>query len=324
MAVGEAFRPINNIRPVGSEAVAYEYVTIPGSVGPGSYLYRLTELPLNVPLANPQGSAIECREVDSFDVELPGPVRLTAISQEDPLISGTFTIKSGTLDIDDSFKFGQIRFSQYDAGKRYKVIYTGRGSLVWADDILNLNYGLSLLPETIKPGHISSEPSDSFEFPGDVTINGNFNVVGHTNHLLSEIWTTVDDFVRLNSDFTSGSPTVDAGLQVSRGSSPDASLTWDEAGDKWVFSGGPLSVPSGISVNRWDVQAAPSQTVFGLPFQYNAGTNQLMVFLNGLLQTRGLSFDYQETSISLGLSSEVTFNESVESGSVVSFMVIGV
>lgn len=323
MAVGLKYRNLTNIRPVGSETVVYDYITIPGAPGPGSYIHRIAELPLNVPLPNPHNSAVECREVDAFDVELAGPVRLTPIDQFGVLTAGKFVIKYGTQDADDTFRYGQIKFSQFDAGRRFKIICTGRGSLVYAEDILNLNTAESLLPNVIKPEHISITPTDDFSFPGDVTIDGNLTIAGEVNRDLSEIFEVTDDFIRINSDFTVGAPTIDAGLQVSRGSSPDAAVTWDETLDQWVITGGPLSVPGGIAVNRHDVLATAAQTVVTLPWQYNAGTNQLMVFRNGLLQAMGATKDYEETSISGGLSSEVTFTFGLELDNALSFISVG-
>lgn len=323
MAVGLKYRNLTNIRPSGTETQVFEYFTIPGTPGPGSTTYRLSELPLNVPLPNPNNSAVECREVDAFDVELAGPVRLTPIDQYGALIAGKFVIKFGTADADDTFKFGIIRFSQFDAGRRFKVMYTGRGSLVYAEDVLNLSSGESLLPYVIKPDHISNTPTDDFSFPGSINVAGDLNIVGEMNKSVSEVITTSDTFLRLNSDFVSGSPTADGGLQISRGSSPDVELRWNETLDSWSLTGGPLSLPYGLSVNRYDAVATALQTVFTLPFSYNAGTNQLLVFLNGMLQTQGALLDYEETSISGGLSSEVTFNTGVELDSRLSFLVLG-
>lgn len=234
MAVGLSFRPLVNIRPVGAELVVFDYFTIPGVAGPGSVLYRTTELPLNVPLPNPHNSAIECREVDMFDVELPGPVRLTPIDQSGILVPGKFVIKSGTTDPDDSFKFGQIRFSQFDAGRRFKIIVTGRGSLVYAEDVLNLNYGLSLLPNVIKPGHISNTPSDAFAFPGDVSVAGNLNITGNVNKSISETVTITDDILLMNSDAVAPGP--DVSFVVNRGGA-NPSITWDETLDAWSLIG---------------------------------------------------------------------------------------
>jgi len=235
MAVGELFRNLANIRPVGTEILIYDYITIPGVAGPGSYLYRLTELPLNVPLANPQGSAVECREVDALNNELPGPVRLTAIDQYGVLTAGKFVIKSDTLDADDTFKFGYIRFSQFDAGRRFKVICTGRGSLVYAEDVLNLNYGLSLLPNAIRPGHISNIATDDFTFPRDVDILGDLNITGVVNREISEIVNITDDILLMNCN--SVAPGPDISFMAHRGSSGDPSVTWDETLDAWALIG---------------------------------------------------------------------------------------
>ncbi len=62
---------------------------------------------------------------------------------------------------------------------------------------------------------------------GDLTVNGTTTTI-NTNEL------TVDDnIITLNNDVT-GTPMEDGGIEVERGTSPNASLIWKESTDKWV------------------------------------------------------------------------------------------
>jgi len=68
----------------------------------------------------------------------------------------------------------------------------------------------------------------------DVTISGSLTVSGTTTTVNSETINLADNTIALNSNFTSGSPTEDAGLSVTRGSSTAKTFLWDETNDKWT------------------------------------------------------------------------------------------
>jgi len=74
---------------------------------------------------------------------------------------------------------------------------------------------------------------------GNVTVNdslsvtGNLTVSGTTTTVNSETISLADNIIALNSNFTSGSPTEDTGISVTRGGSASKTLLWDETNDKW-------------------------------------------------------------------------------------------
>jgi hypothetical protein len=68
---------------------------------------------------------------------------------------------------------------------------------------------------------------------GDLTVTGNLTVSGTTTTVNSETVTVADNIVVLNSNVT-GSPTENAGIEVERGTSTNAALTWNETSDKWT------------------------------------------------------------------------------------------
>ena len=244
--VGLLYRDLKNIRPVGSEIEVFDWLQIPGSVGPGEYPYRSIEMPLDIPLPYPAGTAIEVRETNSSGVELPGPVVFGIVEYPTAPTPGSFQIKFGTNDDDDTFVFGVIKFSQYDAGRYVKIIYTGRGSLVWAYDVTDVCKGLSLLPNVIRPGHISDITTDDFYFPRDVNVEGSVNIVGDlnvqgvVNKSLDEELDTSDETILLNSDFI-GTPTANMGIAFHRGGAGDPAFKWMEGDTSFTF----LSTTSG-------------------------------------------------------------------------------
>jgi hypothetical protein len=69
--------------------------------------------------------------------------------------------------------------------------------------------------------------ADNMVVEGDLTVNGTTTTL-NTEELLVE-----DNIITLNSTVT-GTPTLDAGLSVERGTETDAELRWDESADYWT------------------------------------------------------------------------------------------
>lgn len=66
-----------------------------------------------------------------------------------------------------------------------------------------------------------------------LTVSGNLTVSGTTTTVNSETISLADNIIALNSNFTSGTPTEDTGISVTRGGSAAKTLLWDETNDKW-------------------------------------------------------------------------------------------
>jgi hypothetical protein len=67
----------------------------------------------------------------------------------------------------------------------------------------------------------------------DLTVTGNLTVSGTTTTISTATLSVADNIVNLNSDFTSGTPSENAGLQVVRGDSSNVQLRWNETSDSW-------------------------------------------------------------------------------------------
>ena len=72
-------------------------------------------------------------------------------------------------------------------------------------------------------------------FSNDVIVNGNLTVSGSTVTTLAEEVKIEDSVVVLNSNET-GTPSVDAGIEVERGNQTNTKLFWKEANDAWVVT----------------------------------------------------------------------------------------
>ena len=76
---------------------------------------------------------------------------------------------------------------------------------------------------------------DDVTITGDLTINGNLDVQGSINSISTTEINIVDNKINLNSNLT-GSPVVNAGIRVERGTSTDVELLWNETEDQWTLT----------------------------------------------------------------------------------------
>jgi len=85
---------------------------------------------------------------------------------------------------------------------------------------------------------VATSASVSFarlETTGNVVIGGNLTVNGDTTTLNTETLSVEDNTIVLNSNAT-GSPTLNAGIEVERGDSANVSVRWNESTDSWELT----------------------------------------------------------------------------------------
>jgi len=109
------------------------------------------------------------------------------------------------------------------------------------------NTGVTSVTGTANEVTVSASAGDvTIGLPDDVTIGGSLvvtgdlTVSGSTTYLNTATLQVEDNKVVLNSGAT-GTPTIDAGIEVERGDSPNAELFWDESASKWTSSDGSAS-----------------------------------------------------------------------------------
>jgi len=72
---------------------------------------------------------------------------------------------------------------------------------------------------------------------GDVSVTGNLTIIGETIYANTTTALIADNVLTLNAAINQASaPTVNAGVEVDRGSSANVSLLWNETSDKWTFT----------------------------------------------------------------------------------------
>ncbi len=100
---------------------------------------------------------------------------------------------------------------------------------------------------------------------GDTTVTGNLTVVGQTVYANTTTLLIADNILTLNAAIGQSSPpTVNAGLEVDRGSSANVELLWNETLDKWVFSNDGSSYSNIAGEARLDTAYAHANAAFDL------------------------------------------------------------
>lgn len=96
----------------------------------------------------------------------------------------------------------------------------------------------TLVQSSLSWQHVSNtaiSTDDSITVSGSMVIAGNLTVNGTTVTLNTETTVIEDNIILLNSGVTT-SPTLNAGIEVERGTSVNVSILWDESTDRWTFT----------------------------------------------------------------------------------------
>ena len=78
-------------------------------------------------------------------------------------------------------------------------------------------------------------PKSGGNINGSLIIDGDLTVSGSTTYLNTTELNIEDNLITLNYGI-SGSPSISAGIEVERGTSPNVSIQWNESNDRWEFT----------------------------------------------------------------------------------------
>jgi hypothetical protein len=91
--------------------------------------------------------------------------------------------------------------------------------------------------------------NDNAEVSGNLVVGGNLTVSGTTTTVNSETISLADNLIDLNSNFTTGTPTENAGIRIMRGDSSAVQFRWNESSDVWEFTTDGTTYNSVLSIN---------------------------------------------------------------------------
>jgi hypothetical protein len=150
-------------------------------------------------------------DVADFDVQLSGDVVGTATVTNLASINISTTIQPNSVALGDDTTGAYISTV---AGTANEITVAGSGGETAA-----ITIGLP----------------DDVTITNNLTVGGNLNVTGTINSVNTTQVNIVDNKINLNTDFT-GTPTVDAGIRVERGTSNDVEVLWNETNDQWTLT----------------------------------------------------------------------------------------
>ena len=119
------------------------------------------------------------------------------------------------------------------SGIDFKREPTVNGDAIWyaGNDGSGSGLDADLLDGLDSLQFLRSDEDDTMN--GSLTITGNLTVSGNTTFVNTEQLLVADNIFTLNSDFTTGTPTENAGMEIRRGDLANSELLWDESGDYW-------------------------------------------------------------------------------------------
>ena len=103
--------------------------------------------------------------------------------------------------------------------------------------------------------------SGGLSLPGNLTVEGDFTVKGTQTVIDTTELDVKDNLVRLNKGVT-GTPVLDAGIEVVRGSATNAQMVWDESAGRW--SCGLLGALHSIAYDEEVIHLQGAETISGV------------------------------------------------------------
>jgi hypothetical protein len=135
-------------------------------------------------------------------------------------------ILDGTIANADVSTSAAIDLSKLASGTSAQIVLANSTGIAtytaMSGDITITNAGVTALASNITI-------SNNLTVTGDLTVSGNTTTLNTANLNVE------DNFIMLNSGETS-SPTLNAGIEVERGTSTNVLISWNETTDKWQFT----------------------------------------------------------------------------------------
>lgn len=161
-------------------------------------------------------------------------------------------------------------------------------------DSLEISNDLLRLKDTIDGDRI---------FQDSLTVNGSLIVNGTVSYIQTETLLIEDNIITLNATF-SGSPFLNAGIEVIRGNQPTAALIWNESTDTWTagLSGSEVDIllNAGLGLTKSGPNVSLDfNSIVGTGLTHNG--NQISVDILGINGTP--VYQYGTSSVTVGNNS---------------------
>ena len=128
----------------------------------------------------------------------------------------------------------------------------------------------------------------TLSLPEDITVqnlvvSGALTVSGSATYINTEIVTIDDNIIILNSN-SAGSPTLNSGIEIERGTSTNVSILWNESSDSWTLSNDGTNF-HGITRKHSSNVGNGSSTQFSITHNLNTRDVSVQVYDNVTFDT---------------------------------------
>ena len=213
-------------------------------------------------------------DVADFDVQLSGDVVGTATVTNLASINISTTIQPNSVALGDDTTGAYISTV---AGTANEITVAGSGGETAA-----ITIGLP----------------DDVTITNNLTVGGNLNVTGTINSVNTTQVNIVDNKINLNTDFT-GTPTVDAGIRVERGTSADVEVLWNETNDQWTLTNDGTNYHEIVRKWKSDITTTVSAP-YTFTATHNLGTRDVTVAVYATASPYGeVEVDVDHTSVNV-------------------------
>lgn len=235
-------------------------------------------------------TALETARTISLGGSLSGSVSFDGTS--DVTITADIVADAVALGTDTT---GNYVASISGSGDGISVTGSGEGATVTIQNtgVTSVSGTANEVTVSASTGVVTIGLPDNVTIGGDLNVTGNLTVSGSVTTLNTETLLVEDNQITLNSNVT-GTPTTNAGIEVERGSSTNASLIWDETSEKW--EAGLLGSETAISLEG-HTHVASDVTDFttvaeGVIDGYLVGSNTISVSSGSIDLTLDPQFSY--------------------------------
>lgn len=209
---------------------------------------------------------------------------------------------------------GQVWFDS-NVGQNVLKVYNGTSWITLADaasaGVTSLTGTSNEIEVSASSGAVTIGLPDNVTIGGALTVTGDLTVNGTTTTLNTTDLVVEDNIIVLNSNVT-GSPTLNAGIEVERGTSTNSSLIWDETADKWKagLAGSETEISlaghthASTDITDWAeaVQDTSSSMITGathsgISVSYNDGAGTLAITNTGVTSVNGNTGSVSATNL---------------------------
>lgn len=173
------------------------------------------------------------------------------------------------------------------------VTTTASNASVFNTNATTLNIGGAATTLSIGASSGTTTVNNSLTVTGDLTVNGTTTTLNTTNLAVE------DNTIVLNSNVT-GAPTVNAGIEVERGSENNVQILWNETSDQWSFTNDGSTYYNILRKYVTDITGDSSTSSFSLT--HSLGTREVQV----QVYNAASPYDTVETDVERTSTSAVT------------------